>query len=185
MEMQDDPNSPPSYSYMDFEPYCAWHREEGVDILAVHLHGFKREQMRVQVNSQRILTIHGQRPLDETKWSRFSKQNKLPNECMEDGIRAKFAAGILTITMPKRCSSSTARPHQHHQETSTRDQPKAQVHEEDANMIKRNDNINDKMKSISGMLGIAGKFASLVLLLAVSGAYVNCISKLRSCAAQN
>lgn len=152
-------------------------------IIIIICAGFKREQMRVQVNSQRILTIHGQRPLDETKWSRFSKQIKLPNDCMEDGIRAKFAAGILTITMPKRSSSSTARPHQHqhHEENSTSSSITREAQHEDANMIKR----NDKMKSISGMLGIAGKFASLVLLLAVSGAYVNCISKLRSCAAQN
>ena len=26
-------------SYLDFEPYCAWHREEESDTLAVHLHG--------------------------------------------------------------------------------------------------------------------------------------------------
>lgn len=55
-----------------------------------------------------MLTIHGERPLDQTKstWSRFHKEIKLPKNCDANRVAAKFVGGLLTITMPPQAQSS-------------------------------------------------------------------------------
>ncbi|XP_059669850.1 inactive protein RESTRICTED TEV MOVEMENT 2-like [Cornus florida] len=87
-------------SYDDFEPFCNWTREEGAETLVLHLPEFKKEQLKVHVNSLGTLKITGERPLDRTRWSRFSKEIKIPNKCNSDEIHAKFAAARLYIVMP-------------------------------------------------------------------------------------
>ncbi|KAL5547174.1 hypothetical protein UlMin_006861 [Ulmus minor] len=93
-------------SYEDFEPYCHWHRGEGSDVLEVHLQGFKREQLRVQINDCGILLISGEQPVEDTKYSRFRKEIKVSKDSDANKIRAKLVRGILYITLPK--SSSQA-----------------------------------------------------------------------------
>ncbi|PON68271.1 Small heat shock protein HSP [Trema orientale] len=168
-------------SYVDFEPYCAWRKEEEIHTLAVHLHGFKREQLRVQVNDQRILTIYGQRLLDENNylWSRFTKQVKLHEDCNENGIRAKFSSGILTITMPLRIKTP-----QHDQHRSVHD------HESCTSRKQKSDNYSTQSKvrgddkekycKSSVLFEKAAKVAAVVLVLAVSGAFLKSIFKQRS-----
>ncbi|KAL6183363.1 hypothetical protein ACLB2K_044774 [Fragaria x ananassa] len=87
-------------TYEDFEPFCKWHNRDNV--VEVHLQGFRKEQLSVRTTHTGMLTIHGERPLDQTKstWSRFHKELKLPNNCDTNRVAAKFAAGVLTITMP-------------------------------------------------------------------------------------
>lgn len=170
------------------------------------LAGFKKEQMKVQVNSQRIVTIQGQRPLDETKWSRFSKQIKLPDDCIEDRIRAKYAGGILTVTMTKKTTtkrSSSASSCQVQERsppisnsnrscTRTRDVEAKkcnQVNKDDSS-FKQNiiddggndDDDDDKKKKKRILATLMLKFAAVVVVVVVSGAYVNCVWKLQSCA---
>nr|XP_048329045.1 uncharacterized protein LOC107419688 isoform X1 [Ziziphus jujuba var. spinosa] len=90
--------------YTDFEPHCIWHRKEDTDILDVHLDGFKKQQLKVVVNDGRILTISGERPLDNinNKWSRFNKQIKLTDNIKVNDIRSKLAGGILSVVMPRK-----------------------------------------------------------------------------------
>ncbi|KAH7529449.1 17.8 kDa class I heat shock protein [Ziziphus jujuba] len=109
--------------YMEFEPYCIWHKKEDNDTLDVHLEGFKREQLKVRVNNARMLTISGERPLDDNnkqsffgkqiklgepplhdnnKWSRFSKQIPLADNINVSYISSKFSRGILSVVMPKK-----------------------------------------------------------------------------------
>ncbi|KAH7529451.1 hypothetical protein FEM48_Zijuj05G0185300 [Ziziphus jujuba var. spinosa] len=89
--------------YTDFEPYSIWHRKEDADILDVHLNGFKKEQAKVQINRARILTISGERPLDDNKsWSRFRKQIKLADNTKDDDVRAKLTHGVLSVVIPKK-----------------------------------------------------------------------------------
>ncbi|KAJ4835326.1 hypothetical protein Tsubulata_012790 [Turnera subulata] len=94
-------------SYEDFEPFCKWHRERGHDILEVHLQGFRKEQLRVQLNSLGIIIITGERPLEENKWSRFSKEIKASKNCKVNEIHAKLSGGILYIVMPKRQAATS------------------------------------------------------------------------------
>ncbi|KAL9379302.1 hypothetical protein Peur_027784 [Populus x canadensis] len=88
--------------YEDFEPYCKWRIEEGKDTLEVHLHGFRKEQVRVQLSSIGNMTITGERRVDESRWTRFRKEIKVPKECNNNEVRAKLSTGILYIVMPKK-----------------------------------------------------------------------------------
>ncbi|KAF3438378.1 hypothetical protein FNV43_RR21140 [Rhamnella rubrinervis] len=95
----------PNHFFIDFEPYCVWHRKEDSDVLEVHLQGFKKDQLRVQINNARILTISGQRQSGDNQWSRFRKQIKLADNSSESDVRSKFTGGILKVIMPKRAWS--------------------------------------------------------------------------------
>ncbi|XP_057505987.1 18.1 kDa class I heat shock protein-like [Actinidia eriantha] len=96
----------PAPSYDDFEPFCSWKREEGKEILVVHVPEFKVEQMKVQTSNRHRLRITGERPLDNTKRSRFTKEIKIPKDCNANEVTAKFTkAGLLCIVMPKKIAS--------------------------------------------------------------------------------
>ena len=63
--------------------------------------GFKKEQLRVQLDNYGKLSISGERPLNGNRWRRFRKEVPVPDNCNASEIRAKFENGILTITLPK------------------------------------------------------------------------------------
>ncbi|KAI4352016.1 hypothetical protein L6164_006306 [Bauhinia variegata] len=97
--------SPPKRIYEDFEPFCKWYPEEGQDTLQIHLAGFKKEQLKVQANMDKVtLEIYGEKPLNASKWSRFRKDVNLPKDSAADETQAKFTEtdGILSIVMPKK-----------------------------------------------------------------------------------
>ncbi|EOY10551.1 HSP20-like chaperones superfamily protein, putative [Theobroma cacao] len=93
-------------TYEDFEPLCNWQRAQNCDTLDVHLPGFKRQQLRVQLSSSGIITITGERQLDEAKAikSRFRKEFPVSKVCQPNQIRAKFCNGVLSLVMPKQVS---------------------------------------------------------------------------------
>ncbi|KAK8490729.1 hypothetical protein V6N13_052233 [Hibiscus sabdariffa] len=90
--------------YEDFEPLCKWRREQQSEALELHLPGFKRQQLRVQVNHLGMLVISGERETGEEKCrriSRFRKEFPVSEDCQPSQIRAKFSNGILYLVMPK------------------------------------------------------------------------------------
>ncbi|CAJ2672059.1 inactive protein RESTRICTED TEV MOVEMENT 2-like [Trifolium pratense] len=89
-------------TYEDFDPIYKWRREQGSDTVELHLPGFKREQIRIQINHLGFLVISGERPCDGTKWKRFKKEFELPKYCNEDAIRGNFMQNILSVVMPKK-----------------------------------------------------------------------------------
>ncbi|KAI3877386.1 hypothetical protein MKX03_026443 [Papaver bracteatum] len=96
-------------SYEDFEPVFNWVREEGLDTLVLHLPGFKKEQLRVQVDSHGNMKITGERPLEEKRWSRFRKDFQVPTSCDVNEIHAKYIGGVLYVKFPKNITQVT--PH--------------------------------------------------------------------------
>jgi hypothetical protein len=68
--------------------------------------GFKREDIRVLVDSHGHLRTRGERHIAGNRWSRFQTDVDLPANCNADGIRAKFENDRLTITLPKSTSSA-------------------------------------------------------------------------------
>ncbi|MCL7051802.1 hypothetical protein MKW94_000633 [Papaver nudicaule] len=94
-------------SYEDFEPVFNWVREEGLDTLVLHLPGFKKEQLRVQVDSHGNMKITGERPLEEKRWSRFRKDFPIPNNCDVNEIHAKYVGGLLYVKFPKKITQVT------------------------------------------------------------------------------
>ncbi|XP_048127793.1 uncharacterized protein LOC115732528 [Rhodamnia argentea] len=70
--------------------------------------GFKKEQLRVQTSSAGDLTVTGECPLNDQRWSRFRKQFKLPKEYKLDETRAKLAGGVLHVIVPKKTPPQAA-----------------------------------------------------------------------------
>ncbi|ESR56701.1 hypothetical protein CICLE_v10022272mg [Citrus x clementina] len=90
------------FSVDEIEPFCKWQKEEQQDVLEVHLQGFHKSQLKVQINNLGELTISGERPLDqENKRVRFRKQINVSKDCKKEEIHAKLSGGILYIMMPK------------------------------------------------------------------------------------
>ncbi|CAN6323123.1 unnamed protein product [Urochloa humidicola] len=93
--------------YEEYDPSVEWTRGAEADSVRISLPGFKREEIRVLVDNHGHLRTSGERPVAGTRWSRFQKDFKLPDNCNADadGIRAKFEAEALTITLPKKTPS--------------------------------------------------------------------------------
>ncbi|KAG6737543.1 hypothetical protein POTOM_059071 [Populus tomentosa] len=89
-------------SYDDFEPFCKWTREEGHVKLEVHVQDFKMEHMSVQIQEPGVVTITGERPLDDTRRSRFRKQIRIPKDSKTDEIQANLYGDILHVVVPRK-----------------------------------------------------------------------------------
>ncbi|XP_042490269.1 inactive protein RESTRICTED TEV MOVEMENT 2-like [Macadamia integrifolia] len=88
-------------SYEDFQPSSNLLREEEGDTFVVDLPGFRRDQLRVQIESHGNLMVSGERPIANNRWSRFRKDCLIPKNCNENEIKANFVDGVLYIKMPK------------------------------------------------------------------------------------
>ncbi|TKY62879.1 Inactive protein RESTRICTED TEV MOVEMENT 2 [Spatholobus suberectus] len=89
-------------SYEDFDPLFVWRKEESRDTLELHLAGFRRDQIRIQINHVGFLVISGERPIDGNKWKRFKKEFEIPSYCNEDTIHGNMLQSILSVVMPKK-----------------------------------------------------------------------------------
>ncbi|XP_040990956.1 uncharacterized protein LOC121238181 [Juglans microcarpa x Juglans regia] len=118
-----DAKPPVDRVYEDFEPQMEWAKEE-CDTLILLLPGFRKEQLRVQLTSNRTLRISGERPLGDQKYRRFRKEISVPSNAETTEITAEFEKGILYVRHPKVIS-------QHKPKSEPQDQ-KADAHEEQA-----------------------------------------------------
>ncbi|OVA06850.1 Alpha crystallin/Hsp20 domain [Macleaya cordata] len=87
-------------SYEDFQPLAHWVREED-NTIEIHLHDFKKEQLRVQFDNAGNMKISGERPLDGNKWRRFFVDFRIPKNIFVQAIQAKFVNGVLYVKLPK------------------------------------------------------------------------------------
>ncbi|XP_022988169.1 inactive protein RESTRICTED TEV MOVEMENT 2-like [Cucurbita maxima] len=96
-----------SKSYQDFEPLIDWlpHPDPESHLLLVHLLGFTRNDLKVQVTSTGKLRISGERRLTSGKWLRFLKEIHIPEDADLNKISAKLEKGILYVTQPKKTSA--------------------------------------------------------------------------------
>ncbi|KAL6175756.1 hypothetical protein ACLB2K_052395 [Fragaria x ananassa] len=131
-------------TYEDFEPFCKWHIRDNVVEFR-----FQKGTAECPYHS------YGERPLDQTKstWSRFHKELKLPNNCDRNRVAAKFAAGVLTITMPPKVVAQPPQsPHEddQKQQLANREQLPRPSHVDNqtnndealAKLIKQNQDVN-------------------------------------------
>ncbi|XP_008808771.1 inactive protein RESTRICTED TEV MOVEMENT 2-like [Phoenix dactylifera] len=96
-----DTSKSPTPNYQDVDPEFEWSQQEGSYTLRVHLPGFKRENLRVQLDDDGNLMTSGEQPLDSIRRIRFNKVFKIPEDCNVDGIHAKFENGVLYVIHPK------------------------------------------------------------------------------------
>ncbi|GMH09704.1 hypothetical protein Nepgr_011545 [Nepenthes gracilis] len=66
--------------------------------------GFKKDQLRVQVSTNGVLKISGERPVKEdgSEKKRFFKETSVPTGCDISEIKAQLISGRLHIVMPKK-----------------------------------------------------------------------------------
>ncbi|KAL3828645.1 hypothetical protein ACJIZ3_017447 [Penstemon smallii] len=76
-------------------------QEEECDTLLLHLPGFKKEELRVQLNKSGVLNISGKRPVGYNKWSSFEKIFNVSSNCDKSKISAKFENDTLYVKQPK------------------------------------------------------------------------------------
>ncbi|KAI3988514.1 hypothetical protein MKX01_026328 [Papaver californicum] len=97
--------------YEDFQPLFSFIHEDNSDTLTLTLPGYRKEQIKVQIDSFGTLKITGERPLGVSKkWSRFRKDFRTPANCKTGEIRAKFENEVLNIIMPKTTTSQPPKP---------------------------------------------------------------------------
>ncbi|XP_056169052.1 inactive protein RESTRICTED TEV MOVEMENT 2 [Syzygium oleosum] len=87
--------------YEDFDPTTNWALEDTSDTLLIHLPGFKKEQLRVQISTAGNLRVMGERLVSGNKWSRFRKELPISSNYDSNKIGAKFDNGILHVKFPK------------------------------------------------------------------------------------
>ncbi|THU64786.1 hypothetical protein C4D60_Mb01t30110 [Musa balbisiana] len=114
--------------------------------------GFSKDQLKVKINRHGKLEMTGERPLTDTKWSRFHKEFQVPDRSTLERIRAKFYYGLLEITLPK--SSGMA---------AVQDEPAEAVKQQDVKKNQESDaqkveeDKKDQLKEPKGTEKVAGK----------------------------
>ncbi|KAL4298970.1 hypothetical protein S245_058407 [Arachis hypogaea] len=96
--------------YQEFEPSFdwIWDDEKGIsDTLAVFLPGFKKEQSRVEITSNGLLRLSGERKIGEViKIRRFEKELAIPSDTDTKSINTKFLNDILYVKLPRVITTS-------------------------------------------------------------------------------
>ncbi|THU64777.1 hypothetical protein C4D60_Mb01t30010 [Musa balbisiana] len=114
--------------------------------------GFSKDQLKVKINRHGKLEMTGERPLTDTKWSRFHKEFQVPDRSTLDRIRAKFYNGLLEITLPK---SSGMAAVQDKPAEAAKQQDVKKNQESDAQKVEEDK--KDQLKEPKGTEKVAGK----------------------------
>jgi hypothetical protein len=86
----------------DLDPVVEWKLQAGDDrdVVEIYLPGFKKEEVRVLVDDYGVLSAAGERPArGGTRWERFRKDIRLPDNCDARGVGAEFVEKLV-ITLP-------------------------------------------------------------------------------------
>ncbi|GAA0140763.1 chaperone [Lithospermum erythrorhizon] len=96
-----------THIYEDFVPTSELVLGEDCDTLLIHLPGFKKEQLRVQLTTG-MLRISGSMPMGDNKMRRFQKEFPVSPNCETNQITARFDSGILHVKQPKLITPATS-----------------------------------------------------------------------------
>ena len=89
-----------------------WKETPEAHVFKADLPGIKKEEVKVEVEDDRVLQITGERNVEKEdkndKWHRverssgkFTRRFRLPENAKMDQIKAGMENGVLTITVPK------------------------------------------------------------------------------------
>ncbi|PWA55896.1 HSP20-like chaperone [Artemisia annua] len=98
----DLPESLNSLSVEEFVPPSAWTEDQTCHYLLVDLPGFKKQELKLQVDNQTHIVVSGERQVRENKFKRFEQRFELPNNVHIDKISGKLDGEILYISVPKK-----------------------------------------------------------------------------------
>ncbi|ESR38203.1 17.6 kDa class I heat shock protein 2 [Citrus sinensis] len=89
-----------------------WKETPEAHVFKADLPGLRKEEVKVEVEDDRVLQISGQRKIEKEDkndtWHRverssgmFSRRFRLPENVKMDQIKASMESGVLTVTVPK------------------------------------------------------------------------------------
>ncbi|KAH0692030.1 hypothetical protein KY290_020168 [Solanum tuberosum] len=88
--------------YEDIEPSSSWIEDTQNHYLLIDLpEGFKREEVKLQVDTFDNIKVSGERKVGEYKFIRFQKSTKAPEKSKSEDTSARLEDGILFVIIPK------------------------------------------------------------------------------------
>ncbi|XP_019224347.1 PREDICTED: inactive protein RESTRICTED TEV MOVEMENT 2-like isoform X2 [Nicotiana attenuata] len=87
--------------YEDLEPSSGWIEDTNNHYLLIDLPGFKREEVKLQVDIFGNITVSGERKVSEYKYIRFKISTKAPEKSKCEDTSARLEDGILYVIIPK------------------------------------------------------------------------------------
>ncbi|MCD7472905.1 hypothetical protein HAX54_014322 [Datura stramonium] len=99
-------HEPPSLAQIEYKATPEAH------VFRVNLHGYKKEEVKVQVEDDRVLKITGEKKIvhkEYDNWHHFQKRNgnfftafNLPEDARADKVKSSMENGVLIVTVPKK-----------------------------------------------------------------------------------
>ncbi|KAJ8570870.1 hypothetical protein K7X08_037842 [Anisodus acutangulus] len=100
------PHEPPSLAQVEFETTPEAH------VFRANLHGYKKEEVKVQVEDDRVLKITGEKKIVQKGYDnwhhfhrrigKFSTAFNLPDDARVDKVKSSMENGVLIVTVPKK-----------------------------------------------------------------------------------
>ncbi|KAG5618207.1 hypothetical protein H5410_018031 [Solanum commersonii] len=87
--------------YEDIEPSSSWIEDTQNHYLLIDLSGFKREEVKLQVDIFGNIMVSGERKVRECKFIRFQKSTKAPEKSKSEDTSVRLEDGILYVIIPK------------------------------------------------------------------------------------
>nr|GEX95512.1 inactive protein restricted TEV movement 2-like [Tanacetum cinerariifolium] len=97
-----DRESSNSLRFEEFVPPSAWTEDQTCHYLLVDLPGFKKQELKLQLDNQTHIVVSGERQVRENIYKRFEQRFELPNNAHIEKITGKLDGEILYISVPKK-----------------------------------------------------------------------------------
>ncbi|XP_004236193.1 22.0 kDa heat shock protein-like [Solanum lycopersicum] len=95
--------------YEDIEPSSGWIEDAENHYLLIDLPGFKREEVKLEVDTFDNIKVSGERKVGENKFIRFQKSTIAPEKSKSEDTSARIEDGILFVIIPKELPENNER----------------------------------------------------------------------------